>query len=68
MFFSHRPLHHLIVGGVFERFPKLKFVDHRAGLRVDPRVCCRCSTAFHAQMPSGRIGEIKFTPTTRCCR
>ena len=37
-FYSQRPLAYMILGGVFERFPNLKFVITEAGLRLDPAV------------------------------
>jgi predicted TIM-barrel fold metal-dependent hydrolase len=57
--FSHRPLTHLIVGGVFERFPDLTFVMTEQGCAWIPSVL-QMLDGFHAQMASGRIGEIKY--------
>jgi predicted TIM-barrel fold metal-dependent hydrolase len=57
--FSHRPLTHLIVGGVFERFPHLRFVMTEQGCSWIPSVLQMLDT-FHKQMQSGRIGEIKY--------
>ena len=58
-FFSHRPLHHLIMGGVFERHPKLVFAMTEQGCAWIPGVL-KMLDGFHAQMASGRMGEIKF--------
>lgn len=57
--FSHRPLTHLIVGGVFERFPELRFVMTEQGCAWIPGVLSMLD-GFHAQMASGRIGEISY--------
>lgn len=62
--FSHRPLTHLIVGGVFERFPGLKFVMTEQGCAWIPSVLQMLDT-FHAQMQSGRIGEIKYDDSAK---
>ena len=35
-FYSQRPFVHMLLSGVFERFPKLQFVHHRARRRVGP--------------------------------
>ena len=57
--FSHRPLHHLIMGGVFERHPKLVFCMTEQGCSWIPGVL-KMLDGFHKQMSSGRMGEIKF--------
>lgn len=57
--FSHRPLWHLIMGGVFERHPKLTFVMTEQGCAWIPGVL-KMLDGFHKQMASGRIGEIKY--------
>jgi predicted TIM-barrel fold metal-dependent hydrolase len=62
--FSHRPLMHLIVGGIFERFPKLKFVMTEQGCSWIPGVLAMLD-GFHAQMASGRIGEINYPDDAR---
>jgi predicted TIM-barrel fold metal-dependent hydrolase len=58
--FSHRPLAHLIIGGVFERHPDLKFVMTEQGCAWILPVL-QGLDAFHAQMSSGRIGEISYS-------
>jgi predicted TIM-barrel fold metal-dependent hydrolase len=58
--FSHRPLAHLIIGGVFERHPDLKFVMTEQGCAWIPPVL-QGLDAFHSQMSSGRIGEINYS-------
>ena len=37
IFYSQRPFVYLIIGGVFERFPKLQVRAHRSRVRVGPR-------------------------------
>jgi len=63
-FFSHRPLHHLIMGGVFERHPKLVFAMTEQGCAWIPGVL-KMLDGFYAQMASGRMGEIKFDANER---
>jgi predicted TIM-barrel fold metal-dependent hydrolase len=58
--FSHRPLTHLIVSGVFERHPRLKLVLTEQGCAWIPPVLASLD-AFHAQMSAGRIGEINYS-------
>lgn len=58
--FSHRPLTHLVLGGIFERFPRLKFVMTEQGCSWIPGTLAMLD-GFHAQMQSGRIGEINYS-------
>jgi predicted TIM-barrel fold metal-dependent hydrolase len=60
-FFSRRALTQLLVSGVFERFPGLRFVLTEQGASWVPGVLAQLD-AFHAQMQTGRIGELKYTP------
>jgi len=58
--FSHRPLAHLIISGVFERHPRLKFVMTEQGCSwIAPML--NGLDAFHSQMQAGRIGEINYS-------
>ena len=43
-FYSQRPLAYMILGGVFERFPNLKFVLTEAGCAWIPRDARATST------------------------
>ena len=43
-FYSQRPFVHMLLGGVFERFPKLKFVITEIGCVVGARHCSTAST------------------------
>ncbi len=58
--YSHRPLAHFIIGGVFERHPRLTFVMTEQGCAwIAPMLAGL--DAFHAQMQTGRIGEINYS-------
>ena len=58
-FYSRRGLTHLLMSGVFERFPGLKYVltETSAGWSVP---LLEQLDGFHRQMSSGRIGELGF--------
>ncbi len=58
-FFANRSLSHLIMSGVFERFPRLKFVMTEQGVAWAVEVLRRMD-AYHGQMVSGRVGELGF--------
>jgi len=60
-FFSRRSLTHLIAGGVFDRFPDLRFVLTEQGSSWIPPVLEQLD-GIHAQMRTGRIGELKYGP------
>ena len=60
-FFSRRALSHLLLGGVFERFPGLRFVLTEQGASWVPPMLAQLDV-FHAQMKTGRIGELKYGP------
>jgi len=61
-FFSKRPLTQMIVGGVFERFPDLRFALTEQGASwIGPAL--RQLDSYHDQMKRyGRIGELKYAP------
>jgi len=56
--FSHRALWHLILGGVFERHPNLKFVVTEQGASWVPSTLAMLD-GYHAQMASGRVGVVE---------
>jgi predicted TIM-barrel fold metal-dependent hydrolase len=58
--FSHRALTHLILGGVFERFPRLRFVMTEQGCSWVPPLLAGLD-AMHAQIARGRTGEINYS-------
>ncbi len=62
--FSHRPFWQLIMGGVFERHPDLMFVVTEQGCSWIPETL-RMLDSYHAQMASGRVGELKYTEDQR---
>ena len=62
--YSHRALWHLILAGVFERHPNLKFVVTEQGACWGPRTLAMID-GYHAQMASGRVGEIKYSDDQR---
>ncbi len=58
-FFANRSLSHMIMSGVFERFPNLKFVMTEQGVAWSVEVLRRMD-AYHYQMAAGRVGELGF--------
>ena len=58
-FFAQRNLSHLIMSGVFERFPELRFVMTEQGVAWVLDDLSRMD-GYHAQMSSGRVGELGF--------
>jgi predicted TIM-barrel fold metal-dependent hydrolase len=58
--FSHRALWHMIMGGVFERHPKLKFVVTEQGCSWIPGTLAMLD-GFHRDISNGRAGELKYT-------
>ena len=58
-FFAHRNLAHLIMSGVFERFPKLRYVMTEQGVAWAVEELRRMD-GYHRQMRSGRVGELGF--------
>ena len=59
-FFSHRNLGHLIMSGVFERFPALQYVMTEQGVAWAVEDLRRMD-GYHAQMKHGRVGELGFS-------
>ena len=58
-FFSHRNLAHLIMSGVFERFPTLRYVMTEQGVAWLVEELRRMD-GYHRQMRAGRVGELGF--------
>jgi len=52
------------MGGVFERHPGLRFVITESGCTWIPDTL-KMLDSFHAQMASGRIGELKYSDEER---
>ena len=65
--FGHRAFWQVMMSGVFERFPNMKFVLTESGCAwlVD---MLRMLDGFHMQMAGGRIGELKFDADNRLAR
>ena len=58
-FYSQRPLVYMILGGVFARFPKLKFVLTETGSAWVPGLCNDLDRIL-GQVRKGAIGELKY--------
>jgi predicted TIM-barrel fold metal-dependent hydrolase len=58
-FYSQRPLAYMILGGVFERFPNLKFVLTEAGCAWIPDML-RHLDDLMANIRSNKVGEMRF--------
>jgi predicted TIM-barrel fold metal-dependent hydrolase len=59
-FYSQRPLVHLILSGVFERFPRLRFVLTELGCSWVPELL-RALDGTLTTLKSGRTGELRFS-------
>jgi predicted TIM-barrel fold metal-dependent hydrolase len=59
IFYSQRPLVYLIAGGVFERFPNLKFVLTEAGCAWVPALLEQMDAMMNS-MRTGASGEMRF--------
>ena len=59
-FYGMRPFVHLLLSGVFERFPRLKFAITEQGARAMPGMLEQMDATI-AQIRQGEIGELKYT-------
>ena len=59
VFYSQRPLAHMLLSGVFERFPKLKFVITELGCSWVPTLLNQLDTAA-LNLKAGRTGEMRL--------
>jgi predicted TIM-barrel fold metal-dependent hydrolase len=62
-FYSQRPFVYLTLGGVFERFPDIKFVMTEMGCAWIPPTLDHLDT-FMANMRSNKVGEMRFDGET----
>jgi predicted TIM-barrel fold metal-dependent hydrolase len=60
-FYSQRPLQQLLLGGVFERFPDLKFVITEAGCAWVPQLLKRLDYLLAGIRKNRAIGELRFS-------
>ena len=60
-FYSQRPFVHLILGGVFERFPKLKFVLTEMGCAWIPPMLEQLDQVIDEHPLDRAIGELRYT-------
>ena len=59
-FFSQRPLTHLILSGVFERFPRLRYVMTEIGCAWIPPTLERLDGTIRRIRDTGATGEIRY--------
>jgi len=60
-FYSQRPLVQFILGGIFERFPRLKFVITEAGCAWVPPLLERLDRTIDQIRKTGQTGEIRYS-------
>ena len=58
-FYSQRPLVHMLLSGVFERFPRLKFVVTEQGAAWVPPLLAQLDSVID-NVRRGAIGELKY--------
>ena len=63
-FYSQRPLQQLLLGGVFERFPNLRFVITEAGCAWVPQLLKRLDHILSGIRSKGAVGELRFSEDT----
>jgi predicted TIM-barrel fold metal-dependent hydrolase len=61
-FFANRSLWHLIIGGVFDRYPSLKFVMTEQAVGWVPDVLARMDMYWNLFVANGRVGEMPAPP------
>jgi predicted TIM-barrel fold metal-dependent hydrolase len=62
-FYSQRPLVHMLLGGVFERFPRLKVVITELGCWWVPELLTKLDTII-GNLRGGTTGELRFAEGT----
>jgi predicted TIM-barrel fold metal-dependent hydrolase len=63
--YGKRPLFFLLLSGVFDRFPRLKFVMTEAGCAWMPSLLKGLDSTLEAVRTTGQIGELRFKPEQR---
>jgi predicted TIM-barrel fold metal-dependent hydrolase len=63
--YGKRPLIFLLLSGVFDRFPRLKFVMTEGGCSWVPPLLERLDSTLEAVRTTGAIGELRFKPEQR---
>ena len=64
-FYSQRPFVHFVLGGVFERFPKLKFVMTETGCAWLPPLLDRLDEMIVKIRDTGATGEIRYSDANK---
>ncbi|MFN8025413.1 MAG: amidohydrolase family protein [Acidimicrobiia bacterium] len=64
-FYSQRPLVHMILGGVFERFPRLRFVLAEIGCHWVPGVLDQMDRIIEQIRTHGASGEMRYPDACR---
>ncbi|CAO5255509.1 amidohydrolase family protein [Frankia sp. AgKG'84/4] len=64
-YFSHRPLSFLLLSGVFERFPRLKFIMTEQGCGWLPPTLRQWDRTLERVRTHGALGELRFKPEHR---
>ena len=59
-FYSQRPLVHMVLSGVFERFPRLRFVMTEGGCAWVPSLLDRLDKVLARIRDTGSTGEIRY--------
>jgi len=59
-FYSKRGLTHLVLSGVFERFPRLRYVLAEQGCAWAPQALASWDTYHREMRDTGRVGELGF--------
>ena len=62
MFYSQRPFCQLLFAGVFDRFPKLKFVMTEMGCAWMPPMLEHFDRVLEQIRETGRMGEMRYNP------
>jgi predicted TIM-barrel fold metal-dependent hydrolase len=63
--YGKRPLYFLMLSGVFDRFPRLKFVMTEGGCAWVPSLLERLDGMLESVRTTGQIGELRFKPEHR---